>query len=72
MNITIQLRVTNLKIGYLSSRCLKNLLYETQGRFLLKTHGCSNCFLEYLKMGADRRRIEQQFYDQGISIHEFF
>jgi hypothetical protein len=36
------------------------------------THGCSTCFLEYLKMGEDRRRIEQQFYDLGISINEFF
>jgi hypothetical protein len=38
----------------------------------VETHGCINCFLGYLKMGEDRRRKEQQFYDKGISIHEFF
>ncbi|RXJ04432.1 hypothetical protein DS745_03335 [Anaerobacillus alkaliphilus] len=39
---------------------------------VVETHGCKNCFLEYLRSAEERRRIEQQFFDLGITLHEFF
>jgi hypothetical protein len=39
---------------------------------MIETNECSHCFMEFLKTDDDRRRVEQQFYDQGIWIHKFF
>ncbi|UTW69268.1 hypothetical protein KHA80_20550 [Anaerobacillus sp. HL2] len=36
---------------------------------VLETHGCNNCFKEYLKNAEERKRIEQQFSDLGITLH---